>query len=114
MNELQYNVLLDSGDYMMHLCLSLLMIQFLFGSWVYSLFVTKLYNQENISETLKPSLLYWFFFEIVLACFFIALETISGTNIFGAVAGDKFEDIFSLGYLSILLVLRGELKPSHL
>ena len=32
---------------------------------------TKLYNQENISETLKPSLLDWIF-EIVLACFFIA------------------------------------------
>ena len=40
----------------------------------------------------------------------MALETISGTNIFGVIAGDEVEDIFSLGYLSVLLVLRGELK----
>ena len=42
----------------------------------------------------------------------LALETISGTNIFGAFAGDESEDIFSLGYLSCLLVLRGGLKPT--
>ena len=42
----------------------------------------------------------------------LALETVSGTNIFGAIAGDEVEDTFSLGYLSILLVLRGGLKPA--
>ena len=42
----------------------------------------------------------------------LALETISGTKIFGAVAGDEVEDISSLGYSSILLVLRGGLKPA--
>ena len=42
----------------------------------------------------------------------LALETISGTNIFGAVAGDEVEDTSSLRYLSILLVLRGGLKPT--
>ena len=44
----------------------------------------------------------------------LALETISGTNIFGVIARDKVEDISSLGYSSILLVLRGGLKPAHL
>ena len=39
----------------------------------------QIYNQENIPETLN--LIYFIeFFEIVLARFFIALETISGTN----------------------------------
>ena len=39
----------------------------------------QIHNQENIPETLN--LVYFIeFFEIVLACFFIALETISGTN----------------------------------
>ena len=42
----------------------------------------------------------------------LALETISGINIFGAVAGEEVEDIYSLGYLLVLLVLRGGLKPA--
>ena len=76
-------------DYIKHLYLSLLMIQFLFGSWVYSLFVTKFITKKTFQETLKPSLLYWVLFEIVLACFLIALETISSTNIFGAIAEER-------------------------
>ena len=57
-------------DYVMHLCPYLFMIQLLFFSWVYSLFVPKVHNQENNLETLKLCLLYWVLFEIVLACFF--------------------------------------------
>ena len=53
-------------EYIMHLCLSLLMIQLLFSSWVYSLLVSKLYNQKNLPETLKPSLLYWVFWDCVV------------------------------------------------
>ena len=70
-----------------------------------------IHNQENISETLNP--IYFIEFYLRL-CWLVslALETISGTNIFGAVAGDEFEDISSLGYLSVLLVLRGGLKPT--
>ena len=48
----------------------------------------QIYNQENILETLN--LVYFIeFFEIVLACFFISLETIYGTNIFGAIARER-------------------------
>ena len=71
----------------------------------------QIYNQENISETLNPI----YFIDFILRlCWLVslALETISGTNIFGVVAGDEFEEIFSLGYLSFLLVLRGGLKPA--
>ena len=42
----------------------------------------------------------------------LALETISGTNIFGVVAEDEVEDISSLGYLSV--GLRGGLEPASL
>ena len=80
--------------------------------WLMSVFPVchQIYKQENISETLKPSLLYWVFWDCV-GLFLHSLETISGTNIFGTISRDEVEDIFSLGYLSVLLVLRGELKP---
>ena len=69
------------------------------------------YNQEYISETLNPI----YFIDFILRlCWLVslALETISGTNIFGAVSRDEVEDISFLGYLSVLLVLRGGLKPA--
>ena len=44
----------------------------------------------------------------------LTLETISGTNIFSAIAEDEVENKFFPGILIILLVLRGELKPTHL
>ena len=45
---------------------------YLVPTWLMNVFpsATRLYNQEIISETLKPTLFYWVLFEIVLACFF--------------------------------------------
>ena len=78
---------------------------------MYSLLVPKVYNQENTSETLN---LFHFIEFCLSVCWLVslALETISGTNIFGTIAGDEVEDISSLGYLLVLLVLRGGLKPA--
>ena len=80
---------------------------------MYSLSFPKVYNQENTSETLNLVCFIEFYLRL---CWLVslALETIYGTNIFGAAAGDEVESIFSLGYLSVLLVLRGELKPALL
>ena len=58
--------------------------------------VFKLFNQNLI----KPYFtLLWFFWDCV-GLFFRSLRTNSGTNIFGAAAGDEVENLFSLGYLS--------------
>ena len=79
MNELQYCVLLDLVEYIMHLCLLLFMIQLLLCSWVYSLSFPKVYNQENTSETLNLVCFIEFYLRL---CWLVslALETISGTN----------------------------------
>ena len=52
-----------------------------------------IYNQENTSETLN---LFHFIKFCLRLCWLVslALETISGTNIFGAVAGDEVEAHF--------------------
>ena len=75
-----------------------------------------LFPKFTTKKTFQKPLKFVYFIEFYLRfCWLVslALETISGTNIFGAVVGDEVEDIFSLGYLSVLLVLRGELKPAH-
>ena len=82
-------------EYIMHLCLSLLMIQLLFSSWAYSLFVSKLYNQKNLPKTLKPSLLYWVFWDCV-GLFLHSLETISCTNTLNPTQGSGKEKPFVL------------------
>ena len=57
---------------------------------MYSQTVLKVHNQKHIAETLNLSVLLNF---ILSVCWLVslALETISGTNIFGAVAGDEAE-----------------------
>ena len=93
------------------------------SSFVYDLVITLFMNVFHVlpkvhnQETFQKPLNFVYFIEFYLRlCWLVslALETISGTNIFGAVVGDEVEDISSLGYLSVLLVLRGGLKPAHL
>ena len=53
----------------------------------------QIYNQENISETLNPI----YFIDFILRlCWLVslALETISGKNIFGVIVGDEVEAHF--------------------
>ena len=103
--------LLDLVEYIMHLCPLLFMIQLLFCSWVYSLFVPKVHNQENISETLKLCLLYWVLFEIVLACFFSLGNNFWHKHIWRRCRGRSWRHIF-LGILIFFTGLRGGLKPT--
>ena len=78
--------LLYTCIFISYLCL----IQLLLIHWMYSLYVFETYNQTHINKTLNPSL-NWVL--LLRLCWHVslALETVSDTNIFGAVAGDEAE-----------------------
>ena len=59
------------------------------------------------TKNLKNQFHFAFIFEIVLACSYSSLGTISRMNIFGAIAGDKTE-VYLPWDIIIHLILRGE------
>ena len=63
--------------------------------WSFFPLVYKLYNQNP-----KKMILFYYVLWDGVALFFCSLRTISGTNIFGAVAGNEAESLLSLGYSS--------------
>ena len=68
---------------------------FALALWSFYPLVYKLHNQNPK----KPILLDFILWDCV-GLFFCSLRTISGTNIFGAVVGDRVQILISLGYSS--------------
>ena len=68
---------------------------FVLALWSFYPLVYKLHNQNPK----KPILLNFVLWDCV-GLFFCSLRTISGTNIFGTIAGDEAESLLSLGYSS--------------
>ena len=69
--------------------------------------VNYLHANEVLNQNPKKPILFYFHFEIVLACSSSSLGTIFSTNIFGAVARDEVE-VYLPWVFIIQLILRGE------
>ena len=93
------------------LCLYCLwFIPYVFTTWYFKSFHNLVFvlawSKKFQTKTFKNQFLF-IYFEIVLACSYGSLGTISSTNIFGAVAGDETEAYLPWDII-IHLILRGE------
>ena len=77
MNELQYCLLLDLVESIMHLCLILLMIQLLLCSRIYFLSFPKILQPLKHCRNPKPNLFYWILSWVCVGLFLFVPEIVS-------------------------------------